>query len=276
MKILRNQMKKAFTFLMMCLLLCASMQPALVEAKVVELDPVKALQETYAKNSIAEAKFKSGGIDHTHQYIVTQALSILENDLGTSLLNDQTYASSLCTYTDWPDKVGNETDYVTYSGHFYNPYTGKNWLGRKSPTALSRSTSYFDKAVTAYQSGDVGQAIEYLGKGSHYVSDLNEPHHASNLTAVNSNHSEFESYVDENRMYFYIEGNSLYVSYYVEAQTTDISKILINGAYYTYDLQYMAQDENTYFEAGQLCVQHAIINMVQYLYAFGLEAGIYE
>ena len=39
----------------------------------------------------------------------------------------------------------------------------------------------------------------YKRQGTHYVSDLNEPHHASNLTAVNSNHSAFEKYVDKNR-----------------------------------------------------------------------------
>ena len=41
------------------------------------------------------------------------------------------------------------------------------------------------------------------------MADLNEPHHASNLTAINSNHSEFEKYVDEHRNEYKIKGNSL-------------------------------------------------------------------
>ena len=133
-----------------------------------------------------DERFSSGGVDHTHQYIVSNALKILNNDKGSSILN--TKAAMICEYTDWPDVLGNETDYGTFAGHFYDPDTGKNWMGQKNPTARTRAETYYQSAVAAYKDGYTDKAMEYIGKGTHYVSDLNEPHHASNLTAVNSNH----------------------------------------------------------------------------------------
>ena len=85
-----------------------------------------------------DERYQSGGIDHTHQYIVANALTILNNDQGNSIFNDDLNSRVLMEATDWPDKLGNETDYGTFSGHFYDPDTGKNWMGQKSPTARTR------------------------------------------------------------------------------------------------------------------------------------------
>lgn len=271
-----SYLTKLLCLLFACVLASSNIQPAVLNAKVVNLDPKAALVDMYSGEQIAMAEFKSGGSTHTHQYIVAQAVNVLKNDQGSSIFNNSAYLNSLKIYTDWPDKVGNESDTATYAGHFYNPYTGENWMGKTSPTALSRAISYYNKAVSAYKSGDVEAAIEYIGKGSHYVGDLNEPHHASNLTALNSNHSAFEKYVDENRTSFYISGNTLDDEYYLEAKTFTMTKILKDGAFYAYDLKYMAQDEDTYYKAGKLSVQHAIMNTVQYFYKFGVAVGIFK
>lgn len=69
-------------------------------------------------------------------------------------------------------------------------------------------------------------AISNLGKGTHYVSDLNEPHHASNITALNSNHSAFEKYVDKNRKTYTIEENSFNLSIYTTAQNTSTGDLM--------------------------------------------------
>lgn len=45
-----------------------------------------------------DERFSSGGVDHTHQYIVSNALKILNNDKGSSILN--TKAAMICEYTD--------------------------------------------------------------------------------------------------------------------------------------------------------------------------------
>lgn len=222
-----------------------------------------------------DERFSSGGVDHTHQYIVANALKILSNDKGNSAFNGELNSSILMEATDWPDKLGNETDAGTFAGHFYDPDTGKNWLGQKSPTARTRAESYFQAAVNAYRAGDVQLAMSNLGKGTHYVSDLNEPHHASNLTAVNSNHSAFEKYVDKNRKSYTIAGNSFNSSVYTTALNTSTGDLMYSAAKHAKGLAANAQNESTYDSAGRRSVQHAIQTVTQYMYKFGKEVGIY-
>lgn len=222
-----------------------------------------------------DARFSSGGYDHTHQYIVANALIILNNDQGASSFNTELNAAILLEATDWPDKLGNETDYGTFSGHFYDPDSGKNWLGQSSPTARTRAESYFTAAIAAYNSGDVQLAMSNLGKGTHYVSDLNEPHHASNLTALNSNHTAFESYVDDNRQAYKIDNNTLSSSMYNSAENTDVGDMMYSAAKHAKGLAGEAQDESTYASAGEQSVEYAIQTVTQYIYKFGKEVGIY-
>lgn len=277
---MNKHFKRFLASTLVIIMLCLTMQPITTQAKAnsaqgFTIDAQAYLRKCAPENIQAAPLFKSGGSTHTHQYIVTKALAILRNDQGSSILNNSTNASELKTYTDWPDKVGNESDSATYSGHFYNPYTEKSWTGSKTKNALTRAMGYFNDAIEAAKAGNMSDAIINIGKGTHYVSDMNEPHHASNLTALNSNHTEFEKYVDENRTKFYIAGSTLDDYLYTETQTRAMSDILKDGAFYAYDLKYMAQEEDTYYEAANLCVQHAIQNVAQYLYAFGVEAGIY-
>ena len=49
-------------------------------------------------------------------------------------------------------------------------------MGQSSPTARTRAESYYNKSVVAYKEGDTESAMSYLGRGVHYVSDLNPPH----------------------------------------------------------------------------------------------------
>lgn len=219
-------------------------------------------------------QFKSGGTDHTHQYIVANALQILKNDKGRSVLNDK--AETLLINTDWPDKVGNETDYCTFSGHFYDPDTGKNWLGLTSPTAYKRAISYFNEAVTLYRSGDISGAMEKLGRGTHYVSDINEPHHAANLTDITSNHSDFESYVDTYRTNFYVYLNTLSSTKYSSAASSSLGTLLYNAAVKSKALSRDAQNVDKYYSTAKSCVQNAITNQALYLYKFGKTVGIFK
>lgn len=222
-----------------------------------------------------DSRFSSGGYDHTHQYIVANALTILDNDQGSSSFNTELNAAILLEATDWPDKLGNETDFGTFSGHFYDPDTGKNWMGQTTPTARTRAESYYVAAVEAYNSGDVQLAMSNLGKGTHYVSDLNEPHHASNLTAINSNHTAFESYVDENRQSYKIDNNTFESSVYDSAVNANVGDMMYSAAKYAKGLASAAQNESTYASAGEMSVEHAIQTVTQYIYKFGKEVGIY-
>ena len=179
-----------------------------------------------------DERFSSGGVDHTHQYIVANTLKILSNDKGNSAFNGELNSSILMEATDWPDKLGNETDAGTFAGHFYDPDTGKNWLGQKSPTART--------------------------------------------TAVNSNHSAFEKYVDKNRKSYTIAGNSFGSSVYTTALNTSTGDLMYSAAKYAKGLAAEAQKESSYDSAGRKSVQHAIQTVTQYMYKFGKEVGIYK
>jgi phospholipase C len=90
----------------------------------------------------------------------------------------------------------------TYKSHFYDPDTGKNWLGDTDPTAVTQGTRYFNAAVQAYQAGDLATAGYNLGLALHYFTDLTQPMHAANFTWLSSRprfgyHTGFEEYVME-------------------------------------------------------------------------------
>lgn len=220
-------------------------------------------------------RFTSGGIDHTHQYIVAQALVVLNNDCGASIFNQSDNAEILLYNADWPDTFGNETDAGTFAGHFYDPDTGKNWMGQTSPTARTRAEYYYQQALHDYNLGDPQSAMVYLGRGAHYVADLNEPHHASNLTAINSNHTEFETYVDNSRKAYYIANNSLASTKYSEALNSSVGDLMYNAAKSAKALSEKAQNTSQYDEAASKSVKGAITTVVQYYYKFGKAVGIY-
>lgn len=232
--------------------------------------------QTGEGSDLLSAQFASGGINHTHQYIVASALTILYNDKGNSLMNSNSNATQIMTNADWPDKFGNETDYGTFAGHFYNPVTGKNWLGMSSPTAKTRAAGYFDSAVSSYLAGNISDAFTYIGRGAHYVADANEPHHAANLTAINSNHTAFEKYVDENRTSYVISGNTFEDSIYQTALNQSVEDLIYASALKAYGLADQAQNSSTYAIAANSCVQNAITTVTQYLFKFGKTVGIYQ
>jgi|GEM_PF-6322883 len=153
-------------------------------------------------------KWADGGINHTHQYILSQALMILRNDKGDKVANLLTkYASTLLPGADWPD--ANENDFSLYLGHFYDPYTGKTILGISSPTALTRFLEHADNAKKYYAKNRTASMRE-LGRAIHYLSDANVPHHAALLTALDSNHSAFEAYADAARANYSVSTTAFY------------------------------------------------------------------
>ncbi|MBR3772495.1 MAG: zinc dependent phospholipase C family protein [Clostridium sp.] len=219
-----------------------------------------------------------GVLTKTHTYIMKQALAILKNDKGFSCLNEDKYTTILLVYTDWPDRLGCETDHVTWAGHFYHPKTGVNYKGQSAPTALSRAVSHFDNAVKQFKAGHQIEAIELLGKGTHYVGDLNEPHHASNVTAVSvgGRHYEFEKYADLHCREYYFENDTIDQRYYEEAKKIPISQSLKKAAIIGHSYLDKAQNRNTYHEAAEVTIKNSIVSVVQYLYKFGVIIGIYE
>lgn len=74
--------------------------------------------------------------------------------------------------------------FVMFSGHFYNPYTEKNWKDSSTDTCKMNARRHFDAAVYFYNQGKYAEAFEQLGRGSHYVQDACQTQHSNNLTAA--------------------------------------------------------------------------------------------
>ena len=83
----------------------------------------------------------------------------------------------------------------TYKSHFYDPDTGKNWLGDTDPTALTMGHKLCLDSLYAYHRGDMRAAGYALGLSLHYLTDLGQPMHAANFTWLGPPmgwHSKFE------------------------------------------------------------------------------------
>lgn len=140
----------------------------------------------------------------THKLIVIQALTILENDLSDS--ESTAFQENLTRLSNnlfdlkwgavWPDF--NPDGYDLYQEHFYDPDTGLNFTNGYIPdTAESHTRLYLGMALHKWRSGDYSGAAFDLGTAMHYFADLNEPHHAANMTGGEGTaHTEFEQWVE--------------------------------------------------------------------------------
>src|SRR5262249_15788483 len=72
----------------------------------------------------------------------------------------------------------------TWKSHFYDPDTGKNWEGDTDPTALPMGRKLFNDSVIAYHNGNKQDAGYKLGLSLHYLTDVGQPMHAANFTAI--------------------------------------------------------------------------------------------
>ncbi|MDE5994936.1 MAG: hypothetical protein K2G60_05425 [Oscillospiraceae bacterium] len=100
-----------------------------------------------------------------------------------------------------PDRLGSGSAVTLFAGHFYNPDTGKNFLGLKSPTAKTNAVSNYNDAKNAladyqYLANADEEALKKIGCMLHFIQDASEPHHSSNVIAnpLNNSHGEFEEY----------------------------------------------------------------------------------
>lgn len=122
----------------------------------------------------------------THIYIADTALKIF-NDKNLEELKD-----GIIHYSSQPDFDENED---AFSGHFYNPSTGKNFIDNYD-SALSRFFKHYENAINNKKNGLDGSSS--IGRAIHYITDLCTPVHTYNQdvfdAAVNlSSHVLFEN-----------------------------------------------------------------------------------
>jgi hypothetical protein len=85
---------------------------------------------------------------------------------------------------------------ATWASHFYDPDSGLNYKGQKSPTAYDQALAHLANARAQLAKNRANACYE-LGLSLHYFTDLTQPMHASNYTAKDwpvELHSDYETY----------------------------------------------------------------------------------
>lgn len=200
---------KIFMSFFITLALCFSLS---FGTSSVNAKSLKITKPTVGIGHISKPFWGSGGsyteqsTTHAHQLIGMKAIHILSSDQGTAaagLLNQ--YMDTFLVYCNQPDKT--ENDLYTFSGHFYDPDTGRNFLYLKTPTAMTRLKSHADNAKqlflqaqgeedSATKSKLINQSFQELGMAVHYLEDMTNSYHASNKIAGLTYHSQYEDYID--------------------------------------------------------------------------------
>ncbi|MGZ3407191.1 MAG: hypothetical protein ACXVAN_12150 [Polyangia bacterium] len=85
---------------------------------------------------------------------------------------------------------------ATWASHFYDPDSGLNYKGQKTPTAYDQALAHLANARAQLAKNRANACYE-LGLSLHYFTDLTQPMHASNYTAKDwpiELHSDYETY----------------------------------------------------------------------------------
>jgi hypothetical protein len=113
----------------------------------------------------------------------------------------------------------------TWCGHFYNPFSKKNYLGELSPTALTRCIEHYEKAMQLVKTQfPLGDWIKELGRSLHYMQDATCPFHAANdyYRIWDADHSEFENFATKKRDMNIADFNEIFLM----AHNSTVSEIL--------------------------------------------------
>lgn len=227
---------------------------------------------------------ESGQQMATHQLITLEALSVFIADFGFYQTDGTTalvIALNLAAASGLPDLL--ETDALTFSGHFYDPDTGKNWTGTTLPTAKTRAQSHYNSAKTALSRettpdllGDNFETtLEQLGKALHYMQDVCEPHHAANQTALNSTHTDFELYVDLRINSLMPSVSSISNGFYEYSRQKSAGELAHQAsttgkAVVSYTTEEHREDWST---VGTYCLENAIWHSARLIYKLFYEAN---
>ncbi|HMM07006.1 MAG TPA: S-layer homology domain-containing protein [Clostridiales bacterium] len=188
-----------------------------------------------------------------HQTITSRALTGLKDNTGeggrayiyNKFDNDNTNGQDglyWIKYFAWyADVVEEYVDGYSFPykcvSHFYDPTSGLSYLPNTySTNAYRYFNDHYYNAYTNYRNGDKYTAYTELGLSIHYLEDLNNPYHASNQTAANTLHLEYEAWAD-NSVLPHANTSMTYDSYRYVYDSTAIAMAnnfagLAKGTYY--------------------------------------------
>ncbi|MCL2569776.1 MAG: hypothetical protein FWE16_01040 [Firmicutes bacterium] len=129
----------------------------------------------------------------THQVIAGHAYDhvrrMFPNLFTVNANTSQSRRAAFVRHTDWPDLHETQPNIAGIglnNRHFYNPNNRMNYFRNTFDSGINartRARDYFDWAVERYNEGRHSQAFNYLGKASHFLTDLASAVHADQLTS---------------------------------------------------------------------------------------------
>jgi hypothetical protein len=207
------------------------------------------------------------GNGNAHQHVIAQAFVILSNDKPSAynFFLNWNAAPIIKQYSDWPDS--NEIGLV-FNGHFGN-LNFVNYLGQSSPTTYTNFNSHYNAALTSYRNGNRTDAWRSLGKALHYIADASNYHHAVNKTVLNSDHGDYEEWVDARLSTSSFNWTSVGSSYYTAIAGASLDTIVYSA---THNASQNSTSTMTYTAVTQATLTYAQAVTAAVLYKFWLEA----
>jgi hypothetical protein len=226
-------------------------------------------------NNYHAVEVTPGNPRSTHVFLTNQGLSLLHAEIGDeffhSLFTNDAIRSVLigCTAPD-----GDETDWPTFQGHFFNYSTGLNYLGHNSPTAMQRFVNYWGEAKAKLKNKDPKWALT-LGRALHYFEDMTAPFHAANdatlLSHLDFDHSEFEERAEEWHDDFKVDHCDLY-GIGISMDLMEFAKVanhMADSVYHRYEL---TSKKDKWRQGAEEALKDAQMAVAALLYRFTIEA----
>lgn len=219
-----------------------------------------------------------------HEYISSVACGILINDKGFFANNataSVVIALLISLASLLPDQDERGTPLYLFDGHFYDLDDNDNYHGETTNTAKTNAVAHYQTAVEAARDGNMDVAYEHLGRCLHYVQDANEPHHASNVHALQipygSSHSVFESFAFENQEAYLDDYDTISSANYTNAASWSVATITHKGAVEAKSMiQYVRNilDKSDWPEYAEKSMKNAARYSAMILYKFGRESVV--
>ena len=170
---------------------------------------------------------QTGGVDlviDTHQWFANQGIEILRADGAVSTVAFLDSPDPTAPTIPWhPGTQQNYrwrllmgasdadgTLYPQIPDHFFNWWThgGRQWIGGSS--AATNAEVVYQRAIVAWQRGDRGTAMRWLGASVHLLTDACVPQHQ--FFSVNVYHHQFEAWVQLHQNELAVARSAIYRS----------------------------------------------------------------
>lgn len=238
-------------------------------------EKIDLVDNCYTWNNNTNARYKSGEDDPTHSAITMAGISAFIADKGfwTAGTDGAMISLIIALYSLAPDKIEDESYTASNADHFYLVSTGKGLYGGTS--ASDKFVEYYDKAVTAQNTGNISEAAAHLGRALHYIQDVSVPHHTK--FALTIAHSSYEAFCNDNIETYLADFDSTPNSFYVYAQTCEDFDLVPTVA--SFSTGYYDDVNNSLFKGDWDSTAETLTNYAAkmtsaVLYMFALECGL--